>query len=62
MKFTKLLFDAAWHYAGEADLAEEVIVLGDSFTGTFTLQMNFLNHSLSLCGGGTLSAQRIAAG
>jgi hypothetical protein len=61
VKFTKLLFDATGHYAGEADLTEELDVTGDTFTGTFTIQIDFLNHSPSLCSGGTLTAQRITA-
>ena len=61
VKFTKLLFDSTGHYVGEADLAEELDVTGDAFTGTFTIQINFLNNSPSLCSGGTLTAQRITA-
>lgn len=57
VKFTKLLFDSTGHYTGEADLAEELDVSGDTFTGTFTIQINFLNNSPSLCSGGTLSAR-----
>ncbi len=59
VKFSKLLFDPAGHYTGEADLAEELDVAGDTFTGTFTIQIRFLNNSPSLCSGGTVSAQRI---
>jgi hypothetical protein len=61
VKFTKLLFDATGHYTGEADLAEELDVSGDTFTGTFTIQINLLNNSPSLCSGGTLTAERITA-
>jgi hypothetical protein len=61
VKFTKLLFDATGHYAGEADLTEELDVTGDTFAGTFTIQIDFLNHSPSLCSGGTLIAQKITA-
>lgn len=61
VKFTKLLFDAAGHFAGEADLAEDLDVRGDSFTGAFTIKFNFLNNSPSLCSGGTLTATRITA-
>ena len=32
-KFTKLLFDPAGHYIGEADLAEDLDVSGDTFAG-----------------------------
>ena len=60
-KFAKLLFDPAGHYTGEADLAEELDVTDDSYTGTFTIQINLLNNSPSLCSGGTVTAKRITA-
>jgi hypothetical protein len=62
VKFTKLLFDPTGHYTGEADLDEKIDVAGDAFTGTFTIQINFLEKSPSLCSGGTLNAQRITTG
>jgi hypothetical protein len=42
-------------------LTEELDVTGDTFTGTFTIQIDFLNRNPSLCSGGTLIAQKIRA-
>jgi hypothetical protein len=56
-KFTKLLFDSAGHYMGEADLVEELDVTGDAFTGTFTIQIHFLNNGPSLCSDEPISTE-----
>jgi len=61
VKFIKLLYDGAGHFAGEADLDEELEVRGDRFTGAFTIEINFSNKSPSVCSSGTLSARRIVA-
>ena len=61
VKFIKLLYDATGNFVGEADIIEEVEVRGDRFTGAFTIELDFLNNSPSVCSSGALSAHRIVA-
>jgi hypothetical protein len=61
-KFRKYLYDANGHYVANADLAEKISLEdndANSFTGTFTIRLSFLNSSPAVCSSGNLKARRI---
>ena len=59
VNFTNLMYDAGGHYIGDADFLEDIDVSGDTFSGVFTVQFNFLGGGPAVCGGGTIKGQRI---
>jgi hypothetical protein len=59
-KFRKFLFDPKGNYVANADLVEKISVEDEnSFTGTFTIRLSFLNNSPAVCSSGSLTARRI---
>lgn len=61
-KFRKFLFDTNGNYVANTDLAEKIFLADNdenSFTGTFTIRLSFLNGSSALCSSGNLTARRI---
>jgi hypothetical protein len=59
-KFRKFLFDPKGNYVANADLAEKISLEDEnSFTGTFTIRLSFLNNSPAVCSSGSLTARRI---
>jgi hypothetical protein len=59
-KFRKYLFDPKGNYVGNADLVEKIAMEDEnSFTGTFTIRLTWLNNSAAVCSSGSLMARRI---